>query len=286
MAPSMSPAAVVNLRVQPVDEVLDRVERSLQVRLDRDTVMRKRRSIGGRTDRDTWVRIERRGFDRIGDQGWNGIEAAAVLHGVSMPEWYRGLAWRAPDELAMWRADEMELIATPPVGQGALVIDDPQLPDSWWKALNTSLDALAGQYTPRVATPDTITITQDLVTVTIREVFPEIVDTTVDEWSPAHADMTWANVTGPELFLIDWEDWGMAPRGLDAAALWCNSLAVPSLADRVCRERRPDLESRSGRLMALFYCAKVVGPHAHEADPRLAPAWKAATRLVAELQPS
>lgn len=286
MTPSPSIAARTDLRVQPVDDVLDRVERSLQTRLDRGTVVRKRRSIGGRTDRDTWVRIERRGFDRIGDQGWNGTEAAAVLHGVSMPEWYTGLAWRAPDELAMWRADEMELIATPPVGQGALVIEDPRLPDSWWKALNTSLDALAGQRTPRVATPDTDTITQELVTATIREVFPEIVDTTVDEWMPAHADMTWANVTGPEFFLIDWEDWGMAPRGLDAAALWCNSLAVPSLADRVRRERRPDLESRSGRLMALFYCAKVVGPHAHEADPRLAPARKAAARLVAELQSS
>lgn len=252
------------------------------MQLLRDTVVCKRRSVGARTDRGTWVRVERRSFDRIGAQGWNGTEAAAVLHGVSMPKWYAGLAWRERDEPVMWRADEMVLVTAPPVGQAALVIEDPQLSDGWWATLNASLDALAAQRTHRLATPDTETATQELVTGTIRAVFPEV-DATVDEWTPAHADLTWANVTGPEFCIIDWEDWGMAPRGLDAATLWGNSLAVPALAQRVWAERRPDLESRSGRLMALFFCAKVVGPHAHPQDPRLEPAREEAARLIAEL---
>ncbi|KUN90035.1 hypothetical protein AQJ66_03025 [Streptomyces bungoensis] len=275
-------ARAVDLRVEPVDDVLEHVERSLQMQLVRDTVVCKRRSVGGRTDRGTWVRVERRSFDRIGAQGWNGTEAAAVLHGVSMPKWYAGLAWRERDEPVMWRADEMVLVTAPPVGQAALVIEDPQLSDGWWAALNASLDALAAQRTHRLATPDTETATQELVTGTIRAVFPEV-DATVDEWTPAHADLTWANVTGREFCIIDWEDWGMAPRGLDAATLWGNSLAVPALAQRVWAERRPDLESRSGRLMALFFCAKVVGPHAHPQDPRLEPAREEAARLIAEL---
>ncbi|MEV6057316.1 hypothetical protein [Streptomyces sp. NPDC052107] len=275
-------ARAVDLRVEPVDDVLEHVERSLQMQLVRDTVVCKRRSVGARTDRGTWVRVERRSFDRIGAQGWNGTEAAAVLHGVSMPKWYAGLAWRERDEPVMWRADEMVLVTAPPVGQAALVIEDPQLSDGWWAALNASLDALAAQRTHRLATPDTETATQELVTGTIRAFFPEV-DATVDEWTPAHADLTWANVTGPEFCIIDWEDWGMAPRGLDAATLWGNSLAVPALAQRVWAERRPDLESRSGRLMALFFCAKVVGPHAHPQDPRLEPAREEAARLIAEL---
>lgn len=275
-------ARAVDLRVEPVDDVLEHVERSLQMQLVRDTVVCKRRSVGARTDRGTWVRVERRSFDRIGAQGWNGTEAAAVLHGVSMPKWYAGLAWRERDEPVMWRADEMVLVTAPPVGQAALVIEDPQLSDGWWAALNASLDALAAQRTHRLATPDTETATQELVTGTIRAVFPEV-DATVDEWTPAHADLTWANVTGPEFCIIDWEDWGMAPRGLDAATLWGNSLAVPALAQRVWAERRPDLESRSGWLMALFFCAKVVGPHGHPQDPRLEPARKEAARLIAEL---
>ncbi|WP_340375653.1 hypothetical protein U5640_11275 [Streptomyces sp. SS7] len=273
----------VDLRREPIGGVLDRVERSLQLRLDRETVVRKRRTIGARTDRDTWVRIERRGFDRIGVQGWSGPESAAVLSGVVMPSWYAGCAWREPGEPVMWRADEMELVSAAPVGQAAVVIEDPRLPAEWWSALNASLDALAAQSAPRLATPDTQTITQELVTATLGDAFPEVTDTAVKEWLPAHADLTWANVTGPQFCMIDWEDWGMAPRGLDAATLWGHALAVPALAKRVWSERRPDLETRSGRLMALFVCAKIAGPHAHPEDPRLEPARKEAARLIADL---
>ena len=285
MPASLPVAARVDLRRQPIDEVLERVEQALHVRLDRKALVRKRRSLGGRTDRATWVRIERRGFERIGPQGWNGTEAAAVLQGVAMPEWYRGVAWREPGEPVMWRADELELIASPSVGNGALVLEDPDLPDTWWEALNASMDALVEQQTPRIATPDTVTITHEVVTQALAEVFPHLADTRIERWTSAHADLTWANVMGPEFSIIDWEDWGMAPRGLDAATLWGNALAVPALADRVHHERSADLESRDGKLMSLFFLSKIVGPHAYEGDPLLAPARTEAERLVAELQP-
>ncbi|WP_330332258.1 hypothetical protein OHS33_22820 [Streptomyces sp. NBC_00536] len=281
---SLPIAAHVDLRRQPVEDVLERVEEALHVRLDRQALVRKRRSLGGPTERGTWVRIERRGFERIGQQGWNGTEAAAVLQGVAMPEWYQGVAWREPGEPVMWRADELELLASPSVGKGALVLEDPGLPVEWWETLNASLDALASQQTPRIATPDTVTITQEQVTQTLGAVFPGVADTQIERWAPAHADLTWANVMGPEFSLIDWEDWGMAPRGLDAATLWGNALAVPGLADRVHQERRADLESRDGKLMSLFFLSKIVGPYAYEEDPLLAPARKEAERLVAELQ--
>lgn len=179
----------VDLRREPVDEVLDRVEQSLQTVLDRQSVVRKRRSVGARTDRHTWVRIERRGLDRIAAQGWNGPEAATVLRDVALPQWHAGFAWRERHERVMWRADEMDLITAAPVGQAALVTEDPRLPAGWWVALNASLDAVAAHRTPRIATPDTETATQDLITTTIREVFPEVTDTRVEEWTAAHADL-------------------------------------------------------------------------------------------------
>ncbi|MFF4429781.1 hypothetical protein ACFYZ4_11515 [Streptomyces sp. NPDC001513] len=284
MTGSLPVSVPADLRRQPVEDVLERVEGALHVRLDRYALVRKRRSLSGRTERDTWVRIERRGFERIGPQGWNGTEAAAVLQGVAMPEWYQGVAWREPGEPVMWRGDEMELLASPSVAKGALVLEDPALPDTWWAALNASLDALADQQTPRIATPDTVTVTQEQVTQALGEVFPAVADTRIERWTSAHADLTWANVMGPEFSIIDWEDWGMAPRGLDAATLWGNALAVPTLADRVHQERRADLESRDGKLMSLFFLSKIVGPQAYEEDPLLAPARKEAERLVAELQ--
>ncbi|MFD4241478.1 hypothetical protein ACFWP3_07775 [Streptomyces sp. NPDC058525] len=276
--------AAVDLRHVPADPVLVRVEQGLNVRLDRDTLVSKRRSLGARTERGTSVRIERRAFERIGQQGWNGTEAAAVLLGVVMPRWYQGVTWREADEPVMWRADELELVTSQPVGTGARVREAPGLPEAWWAGLNGSLDALSSQHTYRIATPDTERISQELVTGKLGEVFPSVTDTRVGKWVPAHGDLTWANVMGPVFCLIDWEDWGMAPRGLDAVTLWGNALAVPALAARVYRERQADMQSRDGKLMALYVLSKIVGPHAREEDPLLVPARREAARLVADLQ--
>ncbi|WP_179499973.1 hypothetical protein [Streptomyces sp. WZ.A104] len=273
----------VDLRKEPVEGVLDRVERSLGMSLDRESVVRKRRSVGARTDRGTWVRVERRGLDRIGVQGGDGIASAEALSEVAKPAWFAGMAWRDEVEPVMWRADETELLPGTPVGS-AVLTKEPRLSQEWWAALNASLDALGGQRTNRIATPDTETLTQELVTGTIRGVFPDV-DTSLGEWRPAHADFNWANLTAPVFCLFDWEDWGMAPRGLDAAILWGASLAVPSLADRVRSERRCDLETRDGRLMTLFVAAKILGPYADPDDPRLGAARETAERVVLELQP-
>jgi hypothetical protein len=100
VATASAPSAV-DLRAEPVDEVLDRVERSLDVRLERGNVVRKRRSVGARTDRGTWVRLERRPLARVDGQGWNGTEAAAALEGVAMPQWLAGVAWRDASGEAM-----------------------------------------------------------------------------------------------------------------------------------------------------------------------------------------
>ncbi|MFJ4190417.1 phosphotransferase [Kitasatospora sp. NPDC089509] len=273
---------MTDLRRVAVDEVLGRVETALGTRLDRATVVRKRRSVGARTARGTWVRIERRGLDRIGIQGGDGTPSAEALRGIAKPAWLAGLAWRDEAEPVMWRADETELLPSAPAGT-AVVAEDPELPPGWWSALNASLDALARQRTNRVATPDMETITQELVTRTIRQVFPGV-DATVSEWCPAHADLNWANVTAPEFCVFDWEDWGMAPRGLDAATLWAASLAVPALADRVRVERSGDFASRDGKLMVLFAAAKVLGPYTHPEDPRIEGARALAEQVAKELQ--
>ncbi|MGW2646526.1 hypothetical protein ACWC2T_16785 [Streptomyces sp. NPDC001393] len=283
MSLSVSTARSVDLRTEPIDQVVDHVERSLGARLDRESVVRKRRTVGARTDRGTWVRIERRPLDRIGVQGWNGTECAARLSGVAKPAWLGCLVWQSVSEPVMWRADETELLPGRPVGT-AIMGEDPRLPDAWWQRLNASLDALAAQETMRVATPDTETITQALVTETIHGAFQDGFDTAVKRWVPAHADLNWANVTAPAFSLFDWEDWGIAPMGLDSASLWASSLAVPSLADRVWRERRSDFESRDGKLMVLFVCSKILGPHAHPEDPRLGPARGMADKTIEELQ--
>ena len=281
---SVSALMSVDLRSIPVDEVLGRAERLLETCLDREGLVRKRRTLGAVSDRGTWIRIERRAVARIGGQGWNGAECAAVLRDVAMPVWLAGASWREPSGEVMWRVDETELLPAPPVKPGGVLTADPGLPEDWWFGLHSSLDALAVQETTRVATPDTVMVSRRHVAETIASAFGDSVDSSVDQWTIAHADFHWANVTGPEFCVFDWEDWGRAPRGLDAANLWSHSLAVPALAERVRLERERDLGSRDGKVMMLFCLAKLVGPHAHPDDPRSGPAREEAARLVAELQ--
>lgn len=286
--PSVGPSSSRDLRKEPVEDVLRRVERGLEVGVDRESVVTKRRSIGVRTDRGTWVRIERRLLAKIAAQGQpaNGMEAAELLTGIAKPAWYGALSWLDHADAAIWRADEVAFVSAPPVRARGSLREAPALSDAWWATFNDSLDNLAQQRTTRVATPDTQLMTQTLVTDLIERVFPAQVDTTlpsIEQWVPAHADLGWANLTAPECWFLDWEDLGQAPRGLDAATLWISSLAIPSLAERVRHERRADLDTRSGKLMTLFYCAKVVGDVHAQGSPSFEPARRLATQVLAGL---
>lgn len=200
------PVAIrLDLRHVAVDDVVDRVEKSLHTQLEHKGSVVKRRSMGFRTDRASWVRIECRGLERLDGQGW-GLEAAAVLAGVPVPEWHAGISWFDPDRRVVWRADEAQLIEQPPIGRSAAAA---LLPDSWWAEFNAAMDNLAETSTTRLATPDLEPISVDRVRAAIAKAFPGA-NAPIEEWTTAHADLSWANMTGPELWILDWEDWGRA----------------------------------------------------------------------------
>ncbi len=214
-----------------------------------------------------------------------GVEGAACLPAVvAKPAWYQGLSWQAREHGLLWRADETELVAASPIKPGGVLDTDPGLTEAWWATMSRSLGALGAHSTIRVATPHTVPVCQRRVTATIEGVFASRVETMVTEWTAAHADVAWANVTAPECWLLDWEDWGMAPRGWDAATLWGNSLAVPELAARVQWEYQADLGSRSGLLSQLFFCAEIIAAGDRYAGPLAGPAHREATRLISSLQ--
>ena len=199
-----------DLRTYPCDDVVSRVERALATHFDASTELRKRRSLGFRTDRNSWVRIEIRDLARFDGQGW-GIECASILRGVAMPQWHQGLSWLDHGRQVMWRTDETTYIADRPIKPGRILTTRPELPESWWATFHSSLDALGRYTTTRVA------VSQAGVTETICQVFSDV-DTTVEEWTAAHADLAWANLTAPNCYFLDWEDWGTAPRGWDTAS--------------------------------------------------------------------
>lgn len=63
----------------------------------------------------------------------------------------------------------------------------------------------------------------------------------------AHGDLHWANLTAPELCLLDWELWGMAPAGYDPAVLYCASVLVPGIRDQVRAVFADQLDTPTGR---------------------------------------
>ncbi|MGN2642380.1 hypothetical protein ACTD5D_40655 [Nocardia takedensis] len=280
--------ATTDLRKTETTDLLAEIETRLATRLDASTIVRKRRTIGAATDRGTWVRIEARAYATTARQGQsnNGIEASALLHGIAKPRWHRAVSWLDHTTDTLWRADECDLVTSQTATPIGYPLTEPALTPRWWATLTTSLDSLAAQTLTRRATPDTQPITQTLVTDTIEAAFPGAVDTTLDDigaWVPAHADLVWSNLTAPDCWILDWEDFGLAPRGLDAATLWIGSLMAPALADKVMRERRADLTSRSGQLMSLFTCSKDLTAPGFADTPAYEATTTHAHRLLAEL---
>ncbi len=282
-APSATaPAQAFDVREQLGEDVLARVEQSMGVRLDRATLVYGTQGMtaGFRTDAGTWVRVQWRWPWKIYGPAWAGPECASVLRGVAKPDWFQTASWRDDAREVVWRAEEMELVTSRVINSSGVIATDPKLPNSWWASLKESLAALAEHDTDRVG------VRKDHLTLRINQVFPDEVDTPVDEWVTAHADLHWGNLTAPDCCRLDWEDWGAAPRGRDAVSLWGVSLCVPALAARVQREFQTDLQTRSGKLAQLLFCANVIRVNAKRADPSplVQPAKLAAKTLLAELK--
>ncbi|MBA8827812.1 hypothetical protein FHX42_005219 [Saccharopolyspora lacisalsi] len=269
---------VLDLREASYEDVVAQMQWRTGVGLDRATVVygESGATAGFRTTRGTWLRVQHRHCDRTPPWTWTGLEDAARVVGVRKPGWIQAVEWVDVERNVVWRADELELVTAAVVG--GLTHRPEDLPDEWWQRLAGSLELLQAYSTDRIA------LSQAHLSDRIRSVFGDRVDTTVTEWRTAHGDLHWGNVT-VDGELLDWEAWGLGPRGLDAACLWGISLTDPLLAERIEREFAAELSTRSGRLCRLMVCATAIRAAQHRADAEAvaAPARDAAETLVAEL---
>lgn len=108
-------------------------------------------------------------------------------------------------------------------------------------------------------------------------------DLMVKEWRTAHGDLHWANITKKPLQLFDWEGWGGAPAGYDAAVLLAYSLPAPATASKVREVFEDLLRTETGRLAQLVICAEII--QASERDEIHARLRPYAEALAAELAP-
>ena len=184
------------MREHEHEDVLRRVEHVFGLRLDRSSVVfgesGATEGFGQATGRGPGLSGGTRW--KINSAVWVGLEAAATIKNVRKPEWFQAATWIGGAREVAWRADEVELISAPFVGDLATIA---KRPDAWWTAMRELLAALDAHQTERVG------MTQAHLTKRIGEVFAGV-DTTVDEWRTTHADVHPGNIS-VEGHLIDWE---------------------------------------------------------------------------------
>ncbi|MGH3950149.1 MAG: aminoglycoside phosphotransferase [Pseudonocardiaceae bacterium] len=199
-----------------------------------------------------WLRVVSEQHRYAAGDFWTGnTDATAAIAGVAKPEVLRHWEWT--DGEYRLRAELMTLLpgrhcsATPELRQSL------PLPGHWWQRLHASLAALAGTHTERVH------LSQADLAHRIRVFFGDrVADPTVTAWTAAHTDLHWANLMAPHCALVDWEGWGLAPAGFDAATLYLHTLAVPDMAQHVHDQFAGQLDARDGLLAQLYVTGRML----------------------------
>ncbi len=179
-----------------------------------------------------------------------------------------------------WRGELMTVIESEACSETPELRKPIKLTPAWWKSLRMSLDALASYGTDQVSTR------QDLISRRLTERYGRQVDPVVEHWCTAHGDLHWSNLTKDGPYILDWECWGAAPRGLDAAFLRCFSLLVPDVERAVLKTFADCLGTSDGVRSQLFACAELLRvSEIYGEHPDLAPRLHALAKVLLTVAP-
>ncbi|MFC5184358.1 aminoglycoside phosphotransferase [Actinomadura harenae] len=230
------------------------------------------RTMGGlvvdRTTRDrSWLRVLAVPTGQASGVLWDGPISAPDLPGLRRPalEFFDTVAAGTDVDGVRHtvRAEVWELIDEPVCAPHETLTPARArtlgLTPGWWATLDASLSRLAAHPTDRVPR------TQEQITVALRRAYGPDVPTLVERWTTQHGDLRWTNLTCGTPYLLDWEFWGRAPLGTDAATLYCTSLLVPGLAAAIHERYQHLLDTPEGRIAQLCVCVQLrrhrdVGP--------------------------
>jgi hypothetical protein len=177
---------------------------------------------------------------------WNGSIEAEKSMPRSIPR-PRLRCWRDwHDQQWQYRAELYERVVDRPVALASVLATAPDLPPQWWQAVRTTLAAIAAVPTHR------FTIRQQFLDHAMPALLgTPVVTTPPCPWTTAHGDFHFANICAPALHVLDFEGWGLAPAGYDAATLHSYSLLVPPVAARIRSELASILSTTAGRFAEL-----------------------------------
>ncbi|MFD9684583.1 hypothetical protein ACFWXO_02345 [Kitasatospora sp. NPDC059088] len=193
-----------------------------------------------------WLRLVSAPADKAGGKLWEGPREAERLMppAVPRPRLRERRTWTEAGH--GYLAELYDQITAPTITTHEPILREaPDLNDAWWDALSTALDAIATVPSGRVA------VRQEYLDRAMPQYLGIPIDTKVAAWTTAHGDLHWANLTGPALTVLDWEGWGVAPAGYDAALLYSYSLLVPDTATQVRHRLAHILDTPAGQFAEL-----------------------------------
>lgn len=199
---------------------------------------------------DRWLRVVTEQLYWASGDFWTGNADSSVITEVRKPYVLDVYEWEdGPQRL---RAEAMTFVPGEVCSPTPELTTEIELSAAWWAELRRSMDRIAQVDTARRAT------SQDHVDRRLRVFFGDQVDPTITRWATAHRDLHWANLTQPELALLDWELWGLAPLGYDAATLYCYTLLTPATAEKVHQTFADILDTPDGMRTQLYVIARLL----------------------------
>lgn len=210
-----------------------------------------------------WLRLACAPTDRIAPTFWNGSVDAERAMPTTLPrpklrdlyDWNHG-PWS-------YRAELYEHAPVSAISPSGVLTRHVDLAPQWWLGLHGALATVSAVRTQRH------TVFQPFLDHAMPRYLGEPVATVAPSWSTAHGDLHFANLGAPELILFDWEGWGMAPTGYDAATLHSYSLLVPSVSARIRTELVHVLDTQAGRFAELAVITELLHGVARGDDTEL-----------------
>ncbi len=192
---------------------------------------------------DAWLRVV------YADPEWgqgnylDGNLTANAINDVPKPRVKRWQEW--DDNGRQIRGEISTYIPDPAISSGMTLPAGAAPSEQWLAELRGGLHALAVHPVPAGG------LDAESVNDGIRAFFGADVDVAAVPWTTAHCDLHWGNLTTPRLFFLDWETWGRAPAGYDAATLLCATLNRPDVAGLIHRALAEFLDTPAGRIATL-----------------------------------
>lgn len=216
------------------------------------------RTIGSRAigaDGERWLRVSWSHTQWTKDNFWTGNQEAATIVGVPKPTVLDMHEWG--ERAYRNRAEVMTLVTDRVCSTTQELRTELDLSAQWWRDLRSAQDALSVHNTRRTVT------SQEAITRRLLAFFGSSVDPLVTRWTTAHGDLNWSNLTAPRLVILDWESFGIAPTGYDAATLYVLSLLMPKTAKKVY-EIFADVLDSTGRRPISAPCDRTISETSRE----------------------